>query len=220
MQGTGVDLGGRRIMKKKTQEFLGTAFLVAIFLIAIVLVSQFNSFALPAIILGTVVLSLVGVLWGLVITGTPFGIIMTGLGVISLAGVVVNNAIVLLDYVQQLRAKGVASRDALVEAGLTRFRPVMLTAITTVLGLVPMAIGVSIEFGLPPKIVVGSQSGEWWGAMAVAVIFGLAFATILTLVMVPTFYSIVEDIRRLFGVKSPAVAKLPTAPDPHNAPAQ
>ena len=164
------------------------------FLIAIVLVTQFNRFDLPLIILASVVLSLVGVLWGLVVTGTPFGIMMTGLGVISLAGVVVNNAIVLLDYVEQLRAKGVEVGEALVQAGVTRFRPVILTALTTILGLVPMALGISVDFqGL--RVIMGSQSTQWWGPMAVAVIFGLAFATVLTLVMVPTMYSIIEDFR-------------------------
>jgi multidrug efflux pump subunit AcrB len=170
--------------------------LVALFLIAIVLVAQFNSFLTPLIILGSVVLSLVGVLWGLIITGTPFGIIMTGIGVISLAGVVVNNAIVLLDYVEQLKAQGTSTHDALIQAGLVRFRPVMLTAVTTVLGLVPMAVGVAIDFK-EMKLILASQSAEWWGPMAVAVIFGLAFSTVLTLVMVPTFYSITEDLRRL-----------------------
>lgn len=196
-------LGGADEEQKNASEFLAGAFQVAVFLIAIVLVTQFNSFAVPTIILGTVVLSLVGVLWGLILTGTPFGIIMTGLGVISLAGVVVNNAIVLLDYVQQLRREGMTIHDALVQAGLVRFRPVMLTAITTILGLVPMATGIAIDFstmGLSPlagpKLVLGGQSADWWGPMAVAVIFGLAFATLLTLVMVPTFYSIVEDLRR------------------------
>lgn len=198
-------LGGADEEQKNASEFLSGAFTVAVFLIAIVLVTQFNSFAVPTIILGTVVLSLVGVLWGLILTGTPFGIIMTGLGVISLAGVVVNNAIVLLDYVQQLRSEGKSMYDALVEAGLTRFRPVMLTAVTTILGLVPMATGVSVDFSVMgisplrgPKLVLGSQSADWWGPMAIAVIFGLAFATLLTLVMVPTFYSIVEDMRLLF----------------------
>ena len=158
------------------------------------LVTQFNRFDLPLIILASVVLSLVGVLWGLVVTGTPFGIMMTGLGVISLAGVVVNNAIVLLDYVEQLRAKGVEVGEALVQAGVTRFRPVILTALTTILGLVPMALGISVDFqGL--RVIMGSQSTQWWGPMAVAVIFGLAFATVLTLVMVPTMYSIIEDFR-------------------------
>lgn len=206
-------LGGAQDEQKEAQDFLSMAFLIAIFLIAIVLVTQFNSFLIPAIILGSVVLSLVGVLWGLIITGTPFGVIMTGLGVISLAGVVVNNAIVLLDYVGQLRDEGMEVEPALVQAGLVRFRPVMLTAVTTILGLVPMAVGISIDF-VEMKLVIGSQSAEWWGPMAIAVIFGLLFATVLTLVMVPTFYGIAEDIKRVparmrrrFGKEQPAAAE-------------
>lgn len=189
-------LGGADDEQQAAVAFMSRAFLIAIFLIAIVLVSQFNSFLTPSIILGTVVLSLVGVLWGLIITGTPFGIMMTGLGVISLAGVVVNNAIVLLDYVGQLRGEGLPAHEALVQAGIVRFRPVMLTAATTILGLVPMAVGLSIDFRTL-RVVTGSQNADWWGPMAVAVIFGLMFATVLTLVMVPTFYSIIEDLRGL-----------------------
>jgi multidrug efflux pump subunit AcrB len=197
-----VRLGGASDEQTKSQEFLGKAFLIAVFLIAIVLVAQFNRFDMPIIVLTSVILSLVGVLWGLIVTVTPFGIIMTGLGVISLAGVVVNNAIVLLDYVQQLLAQGREREDALVEAGMTRFRPVMLTAITTILGLVPMAIGLSIDFSTF-EVFWGTQSSEWWGPMAVAVIFGLAFATLLTLIVVPTLYLLVDDassfLRVLFG---------------------
>ncbi|HHH11088.1 MAG TPA: efflux RND transporter permease subunit [Sorangium sp.] len=195
-------LGGAQDEQQESMNFLINAFLIAIFLIAVVLVTQFNSFTTPLIILGTVVLSLVGVLWGLVLTGTPFGVVMTGLGVISLAGVVVNNAIVLLDYVEQLKRQGVGVREALIHAGMVRFRPVMLTAATTILGLVPMATGIAIDFR-SGKVMLGSQSADWWGPMAIAVIFGLAFATLLTLVMVPTFYSIVDDVRggaaRLLG---------------------
>jgi multidrug efflux pump subunit AcrB len=194
--GFDVRLGGANDEQKAAQEFLSRAFAIAIFLIAIVLVTQFNRFDLPLIILASVVLSLVGVLWGLILTGTPFGVIMTGLGVISLAGVVVNNAIVLLDYVEQLRTRGASMREALIRAGTARFRPVILTALTTILGLVPMAIGVSIDFK-KFEIIHGTQSTEWWGPMAVAVIFGLAFATVLTLLMVPTMYSILEDFRGL-----------------------
>ncbi|MCR9165035.1 MAG: efflux RND transporter permease subunit [Nannocystaceae bacterium] len=192
--GYGLRLGGAQDEQKEAEAFLIQAFVIAIFLIAVVLVSQFNRFDLPLIILASVVLSLVGVLWGLMITETPFGVIMTGLGVISLAGVVVNNAIVLLDYVQQLKARGVATLEALVEAGTARFRPVMLTAATTVLGLVPMAMGISIDFR-NLRVLAGTQSAQWWGAMAVAVIFGLAFATVLTLVLVPTMFSILDDVR-------------------------
>lgn len=194
--GFGLRLGGANDEQEAAAAFLGRAFLLAVALIAVVLVTQFNNFRLPAIVLFTVLLSLVGVLWGLLLTGTPFGVIMTGLGVISLAGVVVNNAIVLLDYVEQLRARGYETHDALVKAGMTRFRPVMLTAITTVLGLVPMALGVSIDFR-NLKVLVGGGTTQFWGPMAVAVIFGLAFATLLTLVMVPTLYGIFEDLERL-----------------------
>ena len=144
-------------------------------------------------IFATVVLSLIGVLWGLLVTGTPFGVIMTGIGVISLAGVVVNNAIVLLDYVQQLREAGFETREALIEAGMTRFRPVVLTALTTMLGLLPMAIGLSVDF-FALEVALGTQSAQWWGPMAVAIIFGLAFATVLTLVLVPTMFTIRGDV--------------------------
>ena len=188
-------LGGAQDEQQEASTFLGRAFVIAIFLILMVLVAQFNRFDVPLIILASVVLSLIGVLWGLILTGTAFGIIMTGLGVISLAGVVVNNAIVLLDYVEQLRGQGMGMQEALIEAGVTRFRPVLLTAVTTVLGLIPMALGASYDFR-NLKWIVGSQSADFWGPMAVAVIFGLAAATVLTLVMVPTFYSIFEDYRR------------------------
>jgi multidrug efflux pump subunit AcrB/outer membrane protein TolC len=195
-RGIALSLTGANEEQEESMIFLLRAFAIACCLILLVLVTQFDSVAMPFIILATVILSLVGVLWGLLLTGTPFGIIMTGLGVISLAGVVVNNAIVLLDYVQQLLARGLSTTDALVEAGLTRFRPVMLTAITTTLGLVPMAVGVAYDF-LKFKLIVGSASAQWWGPMAVAVIFGLSFATLLTLVMVPTLYSIYDDLSGL-----------------------
>ncbi len=191
-----VRLGGANDEQKESQEFLGRAFLIGVFLIAVVLVSQFNRFDLPIIILTSVILSLVGVLWGLIVTGTPFGVIMTGIGVISLAGVVVNNAIVLLDYVEQLRSQGLDMRDALIQAGVARFRPVLLTAGTTILGLLPMALNLSIDFS-KMSISTGSQSTQMWGSMAVAVVSGLLFATVLTLVLVPTMYSIAEDIRKL-----------------------
>ncbi len=197
-EGFVITLSGANDEQEQAATFLGRALLIAIALILLVLVTQFDSLGMPMIILASVILSLIGVLWGLLITGTSFGIIMTGIGVISLAGVVVNNAIVLLDYVQQLRARGLDAHDALVRAGLTRFRPVMLTALTTVLGLVPMAIGVSIDFGRM-RVLVGGSSAQFWGPMAIAVIFGLTFATLLTLVMVPTMYSILEDFNRAWA---------------------
>ncbi len=196
--GVYAELKGSNQDQQESMEFLSKAFLGACIIIMLVLVTQFDSIAIPAIIFATVVLSLVGVLWGLIITGTPFGIIMTGIGVISLAGVVVNNAIVLLDYVGQLEERGMSVHDALIKAGLTRFRPVMLTAITTVLGLVPMAIGLSFDFARL-RVLIGGNSAAWWGPMAWAVIFGLSFATVLTLVAVPTLFSIYDDFRGLWS---------------------
>src|SRR5690606_30019029 len=124
-----------------TEAFLGRAFVVAVLLIALVLVTQFNSLIQPFIILSSVLLSLAGVFFGLYIYDMPFGVLMTGIGCISLAGVVVNNAIVLIDFINQLRAQGVPTTEAIVQAGMTRFRPVLLTAVTTILGLYPMAQG-------------------------------------------------------------------------------
>jgi multidrug efflux pump subunit AcrB len=125
---------------------------------------------------------------------------MTGIGVISLAGVVVNNAIVLIDYYNQLRSNGMAARDALLRAGMVRFRPVMLTAITTILGLIPMATGISFDFR---KIAwdIGGESSQWWGPMAVAVIFGLAVATLLTLVVVPVLCSLANSLETRLAKK-------------------
>lgn len=211
-EGYHLDMAGSTDDQEEAQSFLIRAFIIACALIMMILVTQFDSVWIPMIILVTVVLSLIGVFWGLLITFTPFGIIMTGIGVISLAGVVVNNAIVLLDYVQQLQARGVDLQESLVRAGITRFRPVMLTAITTTLGLVPMAAGVSVDF-TRFRLVLGSTSAQWWGPMAVAVIFGLSFATVLTLVMVPTLYTIYDDFNGLLirvrtSVRKPTVSEV------------
>lgn len=197
--GYSIAFTGQDTEQKEAIDFLTKAFVVALFLILLVLITQFNSIMLPFIIMVSVILSLAGVLIGLLLTGTPFGIIMTGIGVISLAGVVVNNAIVLIDYIQILRAKGVPRREALVQAGLVRLRPVLLTAITTILGLLPMATGISFNFR-QMRLVFGSESSQWWGPMAIAVIFGLAFATLLTLVVVPTMYELIDSIsERILG---------------------
>jgi CzcA family heavy metal efflux pump len=196
---------GEQKEQEKSQAFLSKAFVAAIFIIFFILLAQFDSFAAPMIIMTSVLMSLIGVFFGLLVTGTAFGIIMTGIGVISLAGVVVNNAIVLIDYYNKLLSRGLQSREALVRAGLTRFRPVMLTAITTLLGLLPMATGVSFDF---KKFAwdIGSESSQWWGPMAVAVIFGLGVATLLTLVMVPVLCSLEFSLRLRFGSKSKATS--------------
>jgi multidrug efflux pump len=186
---------GEQQEQAKAQAFLSKAFFACIALILLILLTQFNSFITPLIIMASVLFSLIGVFIGLLVTGTAFGIIMTGIGVISLAGVVVNNAIVLIDYINQLMARGLASAEALLRAGSVRFRPVMLTAITTILGLLPMATGVSLDFR-KMALDIGGESSQWWGPMAVAVIFGLGFATLLTLILVPVLCSLAHSLRR------------------------
>ncbi|RMF56979.1 MAG: efflux RND transporter permease subunit, partial [Calditrichaeota bacterium] len=139
-------------------------------------------------------------LFGLLVMFKPFGIIMTGIGVISLAGVVVNNAIVLIDYIQKLRDSGMEKMEAIIKGGKTRLRPVILTAVTTILGLIPLTFGINIDFlGLfkgdfSKFIQFGVESSQWWGNMGVAVIFGLAFSTALTLIVVPVLYSLLADV--------------------------
>jgi multidrug efflux pump subunit AcrB len=176
--------------QQHAQDFLFKAFAAALFLIVIILVTQFNSVSQPLIIMTSVILSLGGVFIGLAFMGKPFSIIMTGVGVISLAGVVVNNAIILIDYTNKLRERGMPAREAIIAAGCTRLRPVLLTAVTTILGLLPMVTGIAYNFHKMELSTV-SESSQWWSSMASAVIFGLALATVLTLVVVPTLYSLV-----------------------------
>ncbi len=178
--------------QQESQDFLTKAFLVALLLIFLILVSMFNSVSQPFIIMTSVILSLGGAFLGLALFAQPFGIIMTGVGVISLAGVVVNNAIVLLDYTNKLRERGYELRSAVIAAGATRLRPVLLTAVTTILGLIPMVTGVSIDFHTM-SISWVSESSQWWRSMAVVVIFGLMVATFLTLIVVPTLYYLLEQ---------------------------
>ncbi|MCA9757262.1 MAG: efflux RND transporter permease subunit [Candidatus Eisenbacteria bacterium] len=193
----------------EAEEFLSQAFEIALILIFVILVTQFGSVSVPFVIMTSVILSLIGVFLGLLVTRTPFGIIMTGVGVISLAGIVVNNAIVLLDYTIQLREAGHSKLEAIIEAGKTRFRPVILTAVTTVLGLIPLTTGFSVDFGrlfegdFGRAVIIGGESSQWWGPMGVAVIWGLAVATFLTLVIVPVTYSVFDSLaewgRQVFG---------------------
>lgn len=214
---------GQQEDQQESQQFLEGAFLVALFLIAFILISQFNSIAKPFIVLTSVIMSISGVLYGLVIFQMPFGIIMTGIGVISLAGVVVNNAIVLIDYIDILRTRdNMELEEALVQAGRVRFRPVILTAVTTALGLVPLAIGFNLDFivlvsqpvefftHLGEYLYMGGPQAAWWSPMAIAVIVGLIFATMLTLILVPVLYSMIESGRKssnrfFFGTEEPAI---------------
>jgi len=193
-----IQFTGEQEEQAKAEAFLSKAFAAALFLIMLILVTQFNSIAQPLIILTSIILSLGGVFLGLAVMAFPFGVVMTGVGVISLAGVVVNNAIVLIDYTNRLKKRGMPFREAIVAAGCTRLRPVLLTAITTILGLLPMVTGVAYNFH-EMKISWISESTQWWSSMASAVIFGLALATVLTLVVVPTLYALVYTASRAAG---------------------
>ena len=206
-------------------NFLTLALLIGGALITMVLIAQFNSISAPFIIMVAVGLSLIGVLLGLILTRTPFGL-MTFIGLISLAGIVVNNSIVLVDYVMQLRDQGMEKREAIIEGGATRLRPVLLTALTTILGLIPLTFGINIDFvglltDLDPKLQFGSENTQFWGPMGTAIISGLAFGTFLTLVVVPVLYSAFDSLAQRLAYTTgtqPAAASLggngvPTAGD-------
>ena len=181
--------------QRAAEAFLLKAFGAALFVMAIILVTQFNSFYQAALILSAVVLSTVGVLLGLLVTGQPFGIVMSGIGVIALAGIVVNNNIVLIDTYNILRRDGMDAIEAALRTGVLRLRPVLLTTVTTVLGLMPMVLGVNIDI-IGRSVTVGGPSTQWWTQLATAVAGGLAFATLLTLVLTPSLLVLGEGRRR------------------------
>ncbi|MCK5541161.1 MAG: efflux RND transporter permease subunit [Desulfobacterales bacterium] len=191
-----VKFTGEDESQKESQDFLSKAFALALLFIFLILVTLFNSVTQPIIILTSVILSLGGAFLGLFVLKLPFGIIMTGVGVISLAGVVVNNAIVLIDYINKLRARGMALTKAVISGGATRLRPVMLTAITTILGLLPMVTGISYDFHVM-ALSLTSESTLWWKSMAIVVIFGLMVSTILTLIVVPALYTLIETSKKI-----------------------
>jgi multidrug efflux pump subunit AcrB len=203
-------------------SFLTVALLVGGALIAMVLIAQFNSIGAPFVIMIAVGLSLIGVLLGLILTRTPFGL-MTFIGLISLAGIVVNNSIVLVDYMMQLRRRGAGKQEAIVEAGATRLRPVLLTALTTILGLIPLTFGINVDFvglltDLAPNVQIGSENTQFWGPMGTAIISGLTFGTFLTLVIVPVMYSAFDSLGAhlalaLGGAPGPPPARTPGAPE-------
>jgi multidrug efflux pump subunit AcrB len=189
-----VKFTGENEFQEESQEFLSWAFAISVLLIFLILVTLFNSIAQPLIILTSVLLSLGGAFLGLFVIQSPFGIIMSGVGIISLAGVVVNNAIVLIDYTNKLVTRGMPLAEAVIAAGATRLRPVMLTAITTTLGLIPMVLGVSYDFHTW-EISWVSESTQWWRSMSIVVIFGLLVSTVLTLVVVPVLYALTASLQ-------------------------
>jgi multidrug efflux pump len=176
------------------QQFLVKAFAVALFIMAIILVTQFNSFYSAFLILSAVIMSTVGVLLGLLVTGQPFGVVMSGVGVIALAGIVVNNNIVLIDTFDRLREIEPDPKLAVLRTGAQRLRPVMLTTVTTILGLLPMVLRVNIDF-VSRQITVGAPSTQWWTQLSTAIAFGLAFATVLTLVVTPSALMLRANMR-------------------------
>jgi len=148
--------------------------------------------------MSAVIISLIGVFVGLIIFSMPFGIVMTGIGVISLAGVVVNNNIVLIDYINILRRRGQSIREAAINAGVRRFRPVTLTALTTILGLIPLTFGFGFDF-YSFSFESGGAEADFWRSMGVAVIFGLLFGTILTLIIVPVMYATISELPAVYS---------------------
>ncbi|KAB0463813.1 efflux RND transporter permease subunit [Vibrio kanaloae] len=175
---------GQNEEQENSSAFLQSAFMVALAVMALILITQFNSFYQTFLILSAVLFSTVGVFVGLLIFQRPFGIVMSGIGVIALAGIVVNNNIVLIDTYNQLIKRGLDKRDAILRTGVQRLRPVMLTTITTILGLMPMVLEMNIDL-INQKIEFGAPSTQWWSQLATAIAGGLAFATVLTLVLTP-----------------------------------
>jgi multidrug efflux pump subunit AcrB len=186
-----VTFTGEQEEQQEALDFLSVALFLGVGFIFLILVTQFNSLSRPVIVLSQVMFSFIGILLGIVFTGMEVSILMTGMGVVAVGGIVVNNGILLIDYTDQLLKKGVTLKEALIEACSTRLTPVLLTAISTVIGLVPLAIGFNIQFDtlftrLDPNIYWGGNSAQFWSPLAWTIIFGLMFATFLTLFVVPS----------------------------------
>jgi len=192
---------GQGEQEAETQSFLGMALVIALGLIFLILVLQFNSMSKPFIVLTEIFFSVIGVLLGYAFTGMTIATIMLGVGIIGLAGIVIKNGILLIEFTDELRGRGAKTREATIQAGRIRIIPVMLTAIATILGLLPLAVGFNINFvslfqDLNPHIFFGGDSVVFWGPLSWTIIFGLIFAFFLTLVMVPSMYIIAERLRR------------------------
>jgi multidrug efflux pump subunit AcrB len=201
---------GEGEQQAETGAFLLKALAIALMLILIVLVTQFNSVSKPIIILTEIIFSVIGVLLGFTITGMEVSVLMTGLGIVGLAGIVVKNGILVIEFTDELRARGVKTREAVIQAGKTRIIPVLLTAVAAILAFIPIAVGFNINFvtlfsELNPHIFLGGDNVAFWKPLSWTIIFGLAFAFFMTLFMVPGMYLIAERLRRpmrkMFGGK-------------------
>ena len=195
-----VQLIGENQDQKEAQDFLSKAFAVALFMMLMILLLQFNSFYSSFLILFSVVMSTTGVFIGLMITGQAFSIVMTGVGVIALAGIVVNNNIILIDTFDFLKNKMPTVREAIIKTGAQRIRPVLLTTFTTVLGLLPMVTMTNVDF-VTREITRGSPDTQWWVQLSTAIVFGLIFATILTLIVTPSALMLRENIKTWYQNK-------------------
>ncbi|KKK72115.1 hypothetical protein LCGC14_2907120, partial [marine sediment metagenome] len=183
--------GGEAQDQADAMTFLVSAFAAAIILMFAILVTQFNSFYQSFVVMSAIIFSVAGVLFGLIVTGRPFGVVMGGIGVIALAGIVVNNNIVLIDTYNDLKKAGLSPYEAAIRTGAQRLRPVVLTSVTTALGLMPMVIGLNINF-FTREIVYGAPSTQWWTELSSAIAGGLVVATVLTLVVTPAMLMLGE----------------------------
>lgn len=196
--------------QRRSQEFLMKAFVVALFIMAIILVTQFNSFYNAFLILTAVIMSTIGVMIGLMITGQPFGIVMSGIGVIALAGIIVNNNIVLIDTFDVLRktyGDTMPLKEIILRTGAQRLRPVLLTTITTVVGLMPMVMQMNIDF-IAREVSIGAPSTQWWVQLATAIVYGLSFSTVLTLIVTPSALMLPESLKKMFRKKDQSSGEL------------
>jgi multidrug efflux pump subunit AcrB len=192
---------GQSAQEAETNAFLGTAFLIAVGLIFLILVLQFNSMSKPFIVVTEIFFSVIGVLIGYAVTGMTIATIMVLVGVVGLAGIVIKNGILLIEFTDELRGRGMRTREAAIQAGKIRIIPVLLTAVATILGLLPLAVGFNIDFAglfqhLRPNIFFGGDSVVFWGPLSWTIIFGLIFSFFLTLMMVPSMYLIAERLKR------------------------
>ena len=203
-----IQFKGEDAEQKQARGFLIKAFTVAIFIMGIILVTQFNSFYSAFLILSAVIMSTAGVFLGLLFTGEPFGIVMSGVGVIALAGIVVNNNIVLIDTFDYLKHTSKSVQDAILLAGAQRLRPVLLTTITTVLGLLPMVFQTNIDF-VTREITIGAPSTQWWVSLSTTIVFGLSFATVLTLLVTPCALMLRSNLKDWYEVQFLKIKKQP-----------
>lgn len=203
--GISIDMTGEQQEQKETGAFLGAALMTSLGLIFLILVMQFNSISRPLIILSEILFSVIGVLLGMSIFNMQISIIMTGIGIVALAGIVVRNGILLVEFTDLLMEQGMELKAAIIEAGRTRMTPVILTASATILGLIPLAVGLNIDFvtlftEFNPHIFFGGDSVAFWGPLSWTMIFGLSFATFLTLILVPAMYLLAMRLKQKLGL--------------------